>query len=915
MKDLSRSIKLIGLRTKTKALRSCWAFVFLLGLSLLKGQELCDRYMAVISHASEFSTSHLDSLTVELADQHYWDEWYRIIKKINNRKAKKSISDAAEYLDLKEQTTRISDLKVAGEFFYLKAWMHNKDGNLYRAIKVLEKSYGFFQRMDHKSYQKRCLWQFSYFYSKFNDHYTAIEYGNLYIDQLEPNDSINISKAHKNLSAYHFYAGKYKKAREHNEKALNYNENYQLESRISSIKIYTALKEYKVVDSLLKDASNSYAESSKFYYPLKRLEADYYAKISNYRKSIAIRKGLLADSKTGFEPREKMKIRQSLANDYFELGNYDLALKETHKIQQFFVMGFDEEDVMIVPDSNQLIPEAWLMESLLLKAKIFDNMPHTVSLENTLKTYEKSMFVLDLLRENYKTIGSVFDIGATDFAIFENAIDCCWKNYHVSGRTILLERALYYSQLAKSYTLKKSRSFRDILEESKVPKIIKQNYLKYLILSQKSVENKNMVYDSVDYYYQKILEHFPEFEKQTLIKTIDVKSIQNSLDCAEAVLNYFVGGDKIFLFALAKNGLRWVSMQKPVGLDSLVDVYHKSLSDINYILGNPNEAEKSYLSTTHTFYQLLFSSIEDFLEEHEVQNIGVVPDDFMNEISFESLKTLPDSSWFSFENYLIDKYAVHYLFYLGELLSDKYLESRIIDKASIFGLDYSSYPDHSLAKLNNTLKECEEVYKVVGGELFANTKVEESTFLSSVSQSDLIHYSGHSIHNIEDYTKSYLPLYSRENRAGQLYYSDVASISCNAALVSLSACHTHDGKKERTEGLISMARAFKESGASACLGSLWSASDQSSKKILQDFYLELENGMSKSCALQNSMMNYLKDPEVPSKMKVPFYWSNWKLYGSPASIEIHNGPNRMILYSVMGIALLIAAISFLKKEH
>ena len=128
-------------------------------------------------------------------------------------------------------------------------------------------------------------------------------------------------------------------------------------------------------------------------------------------------------------------------------------------------------------------------------------------------------------------------------------------------------------------------------------------------------------------------------------------------------------------------------------------------------------------------------------------------------------------------------------------------------------------------------------------------KATKEAFLNTLPNHDIIHLATHA--NAQD---SIAPWIAFRNK--KLYLDELSLLTNNAKMVILSGCNTLLGKQEIGEGIMSLARGFFQSGAKSIVSSLWNADDQSTTAIMTHFYKNLNNGYSKSKALQKSKTNF-----------------------------------------------------------
>ncbi|HNB74152.1 MAG TPA: CHAT domain-containing protein, partial [Acidobacteriota bacterium] len=100
-------------------------------------------------------------------------------------------------------------------------------------------------------------------------------------------------------------------------------------------------------------------------------------------------------------------------------------------------------------------------------------------------------------------------------------------------------------------------------------------------------------------------------------------------------------------------------------------------------------------------------------------------------------------------------------------------------------------------------------------------------------------------------------------------------------LVTLSACETGIGEAKNGDGVYGLRRALVLAGSEAQLMSLWSVSDQATRKLMVDYYTRLKAGEGRSEALRNVQLEMLKDP----RRQHPFYWAAFIQSGEWANLD------------------------------
>ncbi|MBI3922261.1 MAG: CHAT domain-containing protein [Armatimonadetes bacterium] len=153
-------------------------------------------------------------------------------------------------------------------------------------------------------------------------------------------------------------------------------------------------------------------------------------------------------------------------------------------------------------------------------------------------------------------------------------------------------------------------------------------------------------------------------------------------------------------------------------------------------------------------------------------------------------------------------------------------------------------------------------------------------FLKAASNCDVLHIATHGYADPDVPEFSGLLLSSPQRREDAketveetgldvLTAQEVFLTPLQAKLVTLSACQTGIGKDVEGEGVLGLTRAFLYAGAKEVVCSLWSVSDESTSKLMQQMYAGMQKGMPVEAAMQAAQLTLLKDP----KTSHPFYWA------------------------------------------
>jgi CHAT domain-containing protein/tetratricopeptide (TPR) repeat protein len=110
---------------------------------------------------------------------------------------------------------------------------------------------------------------------------------------------------------------------------------------------------------------------------------------------------------------------------------------------------------------------------------------------------------------------------------------------------------------------------------------------------------------------------------------------------------------------------------------------------------------------------------------------------------------------------------------------------------------------------------------------------------------------------------------------GMLRVDEIFNLKLAAQLVVLSACETALGKQVGGEGLVGMTQAFFYAGTPSLVVSLWRVSEDSTPGLMIGFYRRLEAGEDKAESLRGAKLALLAGVRYAH----PFYWAPFVLTG------------------------------------
>lgn len=307
-------------------------------------------------------------------------------------------------------------------------------------------------------------------------------------------------------------------------------------------------------------------------------------------------------------------------------------------------------------------------------------------------------------------------------------------------------------------------------------------------------------------------------------------------------------------------------------------------------------------------YQKIINPISTYIQD---KNLAIVPSGVFNYLPFEVLLHPTE------DKYLIENHAIRYIYSIKDLSQNgtEVNETKRIAFAPNFGNDANkAYAvRQGYDALAGAEKETNMLAELFDFNLYKGAEATKANFLETIEDARFIHLASHAQLDEFDPMQSYIVFDNADSLSEEkqrLYAYELYNMSLDADLAVLSACNTGMGKQKKFNGVISLARAFQFAGVRSTIMSLWPAQDESTAKIMELFYKHLSEGESKSIALQQAKLDYLKTADNIHSQ--PFYWAPFILQGNNDPVPMNKGK---WLYLALGAFVLGAtAIYFWRRK-
>jgi CHAT domain-containing protein/tetratricopeptide (TPR) repeat protein len=356
---------------------------------------------------------------------------------------------------------------------------------------------------------------------------------------------------------------------------------------------------------------------------------------------------------------------------------------------------------------------------------------------------------------------------------------------------------------------------------------------------------------------------------------ISLSEAQQLLDRDTAVLEYFLGKSRSFLFFLTSSNLEVFVLPERSKLETACEQYHLLISE-SQIGSSATRAT----AAGYSLREMLLGQVSDRLTSK--MRLIIVPDGAIHKVPFVALPATSQGEMS--RGFLVETHEISYIPSLSVLRALRSKVSRrapapraiAVIAAPSLGTDYEVLRDSRReGEAVLSLAPAAKSLGVFGG------KASRAFVLSG----ELKHYryilfSTHGEDHPEQSELSSLALSGRgldgKQRSDHLWLQDIKGLELPADLVVLSACRTALGKRVPGEGYVGLPQGFLSAGAARAVVSLWNVNESSAADLtVRLFHGVLKESLTPSQALRAAQLWMLNRKE----WKAPYYWAGFDLYG------------------------------------
>lgn len=408
----------------------------------------------------------------------------------------------------------------------------------------------------------------------------------------------------------------------------------------------------------------------------------------------------------------------------------------------------------------------------------------------------------------------------------------------------------------------------------------------------------------------------PQYSALTQPQPLGLKEIQQQLDADTLLLEYSLGAQRSYLWAVGKDSLTTYVLPGEAAIQKVAEQVYQTMTTRSVVksLETPAQrtariaqADKDFQTAATELSRMVLTPVANELRN---KRLVIVADGVLQYVPFAALPaadnrplilnnelvSLPSASAFAVqrENLANRTLAPKTIAVIADPVfstADPRLKkgagsgaahtgTRIIEH----GPGNAAGGQLSIGRLPFTRWEADQILAVAraGSNLKALDFRANRTMATSgeLSQYRYVHFA---THGYLDTTRAglsaiVLSLFDEHGKPqdGFLRTHDVYNLRLPAELVVLSACETGLGKDVRGEGLEGLTRGFMYAGARRVVVSLWNVNDKATATLMQRLYVEmLKSNKRPAAALRAAQIELLRTRQWQS----PYYWAAFVMQG------------------------------------
>jgi len=564
---------------------------------------------------------------------------------------------------------------------------------------------------------------------------------------------------------------------------------------------------------------------------------------------------------------------------YFFKKDYKNALKQYNEgIKRIAFSGDNESDFY---SNNNLTLISLLNWKAWCLNEIYDDSKDTqllYQIESALINMEKTW-----IRYSKQTLISKAQFNKNTYADYPYLlmVNNYKKLYDATGQKKYLLKIYEYDEKSRYSSLIENQIENVSPKEIQDEKRLKQLFEDLLLKKNAKIANAFSINSEKNFYilFNSLIKKENTYLNLMNNNFIKLNKAQAKLKYTDAIVYYNYTGnhnDEIaYSLVMTKDAFTIINLNKSKEKYSFYDF--KSVDLITSL--NQNNIE-SFKKLSYLFYKNYFEPVKQILPK-TIKNICIVSYGKINTIPFDLIIENPSPKNPSFKDlpYLLKKYNFRYS--LSTSLTN--LNDLKTIKNNRFSVFSPTFKKGFMPNLNVASQQSSIISEEYKANYFKEEKATINSFTNSLVKDNTIALFSHGESNtkkLDEQKGVYLS-------DGFLTSKDIYKLKSNCSFLLLGACETSVGYVSQ-EGTINLARAFTAIGVKSMMLASWKIDEKSSTQIISSFLKYLDQGSTKSEALQKAKLDYLAT--APPRMANPLYWAGLNITGNNETIRLHQ-PN------------------------
>ena len=367
-----------------------------------------------------------------------------------------------------------------------------------------------------------------------------------------------------------------------------------------------------------------------------------------------------------------------------------------------------------------------------------------------------------------------------------------------------------------------------------------------------------------------------------------ISEIQGTLSANQVFVQYFEGDSTLFQFVILKDN-SWINkIPKDTSLEATIDNFQKLVSRKPINAEAYQTAWQQYGHLAYELYQILYQPIAQHFKGDT--DLIIVADGILMKLPTGALLTQAQ-----FENPLNPPFFLHdvatsYEFSGTTRVSN--FRNSSSNSLEILGVT-PDFSEVELVNLDRTTEGLRKIKQRVSGKFLEDRKATKANVMKHIQEYGILYFATHAQMDTTSplfsnlaFTPESAPM---EKDRDFLYAYELYNYSLKAQLTILGACETGIGAYERSEGMISLGRAFAYAGCPSLVMSLWKAQYiTTSLDILPGFVENLAKKHNKAKALQEAKIEFLKKAQEKGWREdlFPYAWATFISVGDQSPLNL-----------------------------